>query len=86
MQMPSPGAVCPAIVVFSGIDNLEARCMVPDVLNMIVRGPVCDRAHLREPSPLSLRFVTKYTCPPLPPVVYLPKPSAPGKAGVFSWA
>ena len=37
-------------------------------------------AFLKLPAPLSLRFDTNSTSPPRPPVVYLPKPSAPGKA------
>jgi hypothetical protein len=37
-------------------------------------------ASRRLPGPLSLRFITTQTFPPLPPAVNFPKPSAPGNA------
>jgi hypothetical protein len=47
------------------------------------RGPGVFRAACREPGPLMLVLVTKSTCPPLPPEAPAPKPSAPGKAGIW---
>ena len=49
----------------------------------MVRGPFFRIAHRNVPTlSLSSSDVTYNTLPPLPPVVYIPAPSAPGKAGV----
>ena len=57
--------------------------MVPDTSKTTIRGPSASTAARRLPSPLSLRLVTFITRPPRPPMVYMPCPSAPGKAGIF---
>ncbi len=81
MVIPSPGAVCPAMVRFpSVIFKGDSRKMVPEVLKIICLGPFCFKANLKVPSePSSVILVTVKTYPPLPPVVNFPKPSAPGK-------
>ena len=84
MQIPSPGADCPAIVrspllIFKGLFNR----IRPEILKSIVLAPFCLIAHRSVPgSSLSSSEVTYITLPPLPPVVYIPAPSAPGKAGI----
>jgi hypothetical protein len=77
--MPSPGAVCPAIVTLPFlIDKLLFNVIVPDTSKTIIRAPVALIASRKLPAPASLRFVTFITLPPLPPVALRPKPSAPG--------
>ena len=51
----------------------------------MVRGPLASMAWRSEPGSESFRFVTSNTLPPRPPMVYFPKPSAPGKAGIFDF-
>ena len=58
--------------------------MIPDTLNTIIRAPPWSHASRNEPGPLSLRLVTVMTRPPRPPKLYIPPPSAPGKAGIFA--
>ena len=55
--------------------------MMPLTANTMVRGPFLRIAQRKVPSePSSFHELTIYTLPPLPPVVYFPAPSAPGKA------
>ena len=73
MHIPSPGAVCPAIVIYGFlIFNALFKSIVPDTLKTTVLGPFASIAALKLPSPESLRFVTSYTLPPRPPIVYFP--------------
>src|ERR1700741_2224319 len=58
--------------------------MVPETTKTIILGTFASAASLKLPGPLSLRLFTMKTFPPLPPVVYFPNPSAPGKAIGFS--
>src|SRR5215510_5915517 len=56
------------------------RLMVPETANVTHLGPIDGEtqssAHWRsEPGPESFRFVTVQRVPPLPPVVFLPKPT-----------
>ena len=84
MQIPSPGAVCPAMVRL-GFHILIAVCnsIIPLTLNTTVLGPLkFSQAYLKLPDPESFKLVTSYIIPPLPPVAYAPAPSAPGKAGI----
>jgi hypothetical protein len=62
-------------------DRFVAKVMVPPVLNTTILGPLASIAALKLPAPESLRLVTSITRPTLPPGVFAPKPSAPGKAG-----
>lgn len=81
-QMPSPGADWPAMVIYGlviAIDDFKAT--VPDTLKITVLGQSVFTASRRLPGPSSLRFVTKKTLPPRPPIDWAPKPSAAGKAG-----
>ena len=82
MAMPSPGAVCPAMVM-QGLEmvSLLCRSMVPETLKTTMRGPSASTAARRLPGPESSRFVTAITLPPRPPFVREPWPSAPGKEG-----
>ena len=57
---------------------------MPETLNTTMRAPPCSQAHRKEPGPSSLRLVTVSTFPPRPPKVYMPPPSAPGKAGILA--
>ena len=82
MQIPSPGAVCPAMVIYGlEIVNRLSRVIVPETLNTTIRGPSVSQASRKLPGPESFRFVTRITFPPLPPRVIAPYPSAPGNAG-----
>ena len=66
------------------IDNFFFSGMTPPTANTIVLVPLFSIAQRSVPSePSSVSLVTVYTVPPAPPVVYLPAPSAPGKAGVY---
>ena len=81
MQIPSPGAVCPAMVRFPlAILSSLLRSILPAISKTTVLAPLASTAARREPSPESLRFVTCMTLPPRPPVTYIPPPSAPGNA------
>ena len=83
IQIPSPGAVCPAMVRLSFVTMIsEAKLILPLTSNTMVLAPDALQASRKLPGPLSFKLVTLYTSPPLPPDVYLPKPSAPGNAGV----
>ena len=85
IQIPSPGAVCPAIVKLPFfIIKEEVRTIRPDTRNTIVLAPFARIAALKLPGPLSFKLVTSITFPPRPPVTSLPKPSAPGKAYAVS--
>ena len=65
------------------IDNFFFNGITPPTANTTVLVPLFSTAQRNVPSePSSVSFVTVYTIPPAPPVVYLPAPSAPGKAGV----
>ncbi|MNE71514.1 hypothetical protein D3C80_1673940 [compost metagenome] len=66
------------------ITSLLFKAIVPEISNTTILGPVASIAALKLPVPASLRLVTLITLPPLPPVVFLPKPSAPGKASADS--
>ena len=58
-QMPSPGAVCPAMVTLPLRSlSCDFRCMVPLMSKTMVRVPLCSQAQRREPVPESLRLVT----------------------------
>ncbi len=59
------------------------KLMTPDTLKIMILAPPVSQASLKEPLPLSFKFVTTRTFPPLPPAVYMPPPSAPGKAGIL---
>lgn len=85
IRIPPPGAVCPAMVTLPLLMGKTLfKVIVPPTSKIMVRGPeLYCRACLKLPGPLSLRFVTLITAPPLPPVAYLPKPSAVGKALIF---
>src|SRR5690606_6365258 len=80
---PSPGADCPAIVMYGAriISGVFSR-IIPATLNTMMRGPPCSQASRNVPGPLSSKLVTTITLPPLPPKLYLPPPSAPGNAGI----
>jgi hypothetical protein len=95
MHIPSPGAVCPAIVVFALFsDNGEVKRIVPDTLNTTVRcvAVAVDTAYLKLPGCVSsFKLVTSKTVVglvgvPLPPVVNRPAPSAVGNAICWAWA
>jgi predicted dienelactone hydrolase len=60
--------------------------MVPETAKTTILFPFASAASLKLPGPLSSRLDTIKTLPPLPPVVYLPNPSAPEKAmaGLFA--
>jgi hypothetical protein len=59
----------------------DSRLMIPEVSKTTILGPVASTAARKLPGPWSFIFVTLMTVPPLPPTLYAPKPSAPGKAG-----
>jgi len=84
MQIPSPGAECPAIVALPLIEIDFSRWIVPETAKTIILGTFDSAASLNLPGPFSLRLVTMKTFPPLQPLVYFPKPSAPGKAIALS--
>ena len=82
-QTPSPGAVCPAIVIYGArIINGDFNRMMPATLNTIVLAPPCSHAQRKLPGPSSFKLVTTITLPPRPPKLNLPPPSAPGNAGI----
>ena len=54
--------------------------ITPPTSNPTIRGPAALQAACRLPGPPASRFVTLITCPPRPPRLSAPKPSAPGKA------
>jgi hypothetical protein len=62
--------------------RFDFRAIVPDTRKITVLGPSDSIAARKLPGPLSLRFVTKITLPPRPPIEAAPNPSAPGKAGI----
>jgi len=81
-QMPSPGAVCPAMVRNGCRTSMRLRtAMVPPVRKTTVRGPLASQAARRLPGPESSRWFTARVRPPRPPMVPAPNPSAPGNAG-----
>src|SRR5690606_29395811 len=83
--MPSPGAVCPAMVRSPLLMvSLEFNVIVPDTSNTMILAPAAAIAARKLPVPESFRLVTLMTLPPRPPVASLPKPSAPGKARAVS--
>lgn len=84
--IPGDGAVCPSMVVLASIVISEARGITPATSNTMSFFLFPLTAARKDPSPLSLRLVTWMTSPPLPPVTYLPCPSAPGKAGAKACA
>src|SRR5690606_33658108 len=58
-QTPSPGAVCPAIVIYGAFIVIgDFRWIIPATLNTTILAPPCSQAQRKEPSPLSFRFVT----------------------------
>src|SRR5688500_1781111 len=63
--------------IITGLFNL----IIPATLKTTILAPPSSQAHLKLPSPSSLRLVTTSTFPPLPPKLNLPPPSAPGNAG-----
>ncbi len=68
MTTPSPGAVCPAIVIYGArIETGVSRRIIPATLNTTIRAPPASQASLKVPGPLSARLVTTYTFPLLPP-------------------
>ena len=93
MRIPSPGAVCPAIVTFFRLARnsrffwaLTPNLMIPLTRKTMVAFslPATVSAHRSEPSEglagSSSRLVTSTTLQPLPPETNLPKPRAVGKA------
>src|SRR5678809_933852 len=56
--------------------------MMPATLNTTILAPPCSQAQRKLPGPSSFRLLTIYTLPPRPPKLYLPPPSAPGKAAI----
>ena len=82
-QMPSPGAVWPAMVMYgSVIFSGEASVISPPTRKITMRGPLAMQASRKLPGPASFRLVTKMTLPPRPPTAMAPKPSASGNAGI----
>ena len=86
MHIPSPGAVCPAMVTSPFfMSRFDVKAIVPDTVNTIILAPVWLSAFLKVPCCVpSAMVVTNNTFPPRPPVASLPKPSAPGKATAVS--
>jgi len=80
MQIPSPGADCPAMVTFPSICRGDSRWMVPATAKTMILLDFCWAASLKLPGPASLRLDTINVFPPRPPTACLPKPSAPGNA------
>ena len=82
--MPPPGAVCPAIVKFLALQRIsDFSSILPEIAKTTVVASFsehCFNAHRKDPSPSSSVLVTITTLPPRPPVAFLPKPSAVGKA------
>src|SRR5688572_24563172 len=66
----------PLRIVMSAVSTIA-----PDTSNMQVRGPVASMQAFSEPVPLALRLVTRWTAPPRPAGVLIPKPAAPGITG-----
>jgi len=59
IQMPSPGAVWPAMVMYGlVIFKLLFRIIVPEILNTTVLGPDASTAARKLPGPESFKFVT----------------------------
>jgi hypothetical protein len=85
MVIPSPGAVCPAMVRLSLLMvNRLVNVIVPDTSKTTVLAPDWVTAQRRLPwLLLSASVFTTKTLPPRPPQVYLPAPSAVGKARRF---
>ena len=53
MHIPSPGAVCPAIVKFpSLILRSDFKYIVPETLKITIRGPFCSIAYRKVPGVL----------------------------------
>ena len=83
MQIPSPGADCPAIVRLPlRISNSFCKCIVPETVKSMVRAPPASTAARSVPDSgllssgliASSKVETIYTVPPFPPVVPLPPP------------
>ncbi|MNL14813.1 hypothetical protein D3C87_1357710 [compost metagenome] len=73
MQIPSPGAVCPAMVTSPFlICKRLLNFMFPDTSKTIILAPVASIAALKLPTPASLRLVTLITLPPRPPEAAFP--------------
>lgn len=83
--IPSPGAVCPAMVILP-FEMVTSASIVPETLNTTVLGPFALTASAKLPGPEALRFVTSMTLPPRPPTVYFPYPSAVGNANCWAWS
>ena len=80
---PSPGAVCPAIVTYGARTIMgDSNLIIPETLKTMIRAPPVSQASRKEPGPRSFKLVTVITLPPRPPKLYIPPPSAPGKAGI----
>ncbi|MNR56204.1 hypothetical protein D3C85_1767380 [compost metagenome] len=62
------------------IFSVDFREIFPETFKRIIRAPLVSTAALKLPVPESFKLVTNKTFPPLPPVVFCPKPCAPGKA------
>ena len=77
--IPSPGAVCPAMVILP-LEIFRSASIVPATRNTTVLFPEAAIAAAKLPVPEGLRLVTSITLPPRQPVAYFPYPSAPGKA------
>jgi hypothetical protein len=77
-----PEEVCPAIVMYGFlIHKSDIRLIIPETVKITTLGPDAVTASLKLSGPESFRLVTLITLPPLPPTLFAPKPSAPGKAG-----
>ncbi len=87
IQMPSPGAVWPAIVIY-GLDMVRSfsSVIMPETRKITIRGPLASIASRKLPGPSSLRLVTLKILPPRPPGVNAPAPSAPGNAGIAAFS
>jgi hypothetical protein len=68
------------MVVFEGIPSGDFKWIVPETEKRTIAASLVFKAALKLPAPSSSRLVTILTFPPLPPVAYFPKPSAPGNA------
>ena len=83
IHTPSPGAVCPAIVTYGARTIMgDSNLIIPETLKTMIRAPPVSQASRKEPGPRSFKLVTVITLPPRPPKLYMPPPSAPGKAGI----
>ena len=75
--MPSPGAVCPAMVMSPLLmvrPVSSSSSITPDTSNTTIRGPLAIQAARKEPGPLLFRLVTLMMRPPRPPVAPFPYP------------